>query len=1577
MIMIKPNWDVFKAKFSDNPQRNFEWFCYLLFCKQFNKPYGIFRYKNQSAVENDPITIENEIIVWQAKFYDSSLSNHKDNLITTIEKARRDYPNITKLLIYTNQEWHQYKGQKPKGLVEIEQAAKKLSISLEWRTSSYFESEFVSTENEIFAKHFFTLEKGIFTQLEDLRNHADNILGQIQTNINFNGRNLEVDRDNKLTELRVASQQIVILSGIAGVGKTVLIKKFYNELEKKIPFYIFKATEFELNNIKELSKDFDICEFIKVHEAESKKIIVIDSSEKLLDIKNLDPFKEFLSALIRGGWKVVFTTRDNYVEDLNYQFIEIYNLIPLNINISKLELKESISISDEYSFSLPQDSKLLELIRIPFYLNEYLKFYTENEELDYRIFKEKLWNKNIIKSKPSREQCFINVAYERANNGQFFVQTGCETSALEELVKDGILGYETAGYFITHDIYEEWSLEKTIERGFINRNANEEFFTNIGQSLPIRRSYRKWLSEKLLLEDRDVISFIEETIENENIEQFWKDETLISVLLSNYSGGFFSLFEEKLLLNNNSLLKKISFLLRIACKEVDYELFKALGIKNSSAISAEEIFTKPKGQGWQEFIRFAFHNKESIGINGINYILPIISDWNNKIKKGDTTKLSSLIALYFYEMIIEQDIYYSQDNNMNRLLQTILNGSYEIMNELRQIIEQIIKQKWNNYRDPYYGLSNIILTELEGVIICNVLPESVLKLADLFWTDHEKDNQLFDCSPLELGHHFGLKSSNHDYYPASAYQTPVYWLLKSNPKITIDFILEITNRSIDRFVTTGIDQSIKTIEIQMNDGTTHKQHISNCLWNLYRGTGAPVAPNILQSIHMALEKYFLEMGASTESRVLEECLNYLLINTRSASITAVVASIVLAYPDKTFEIAQILFRTKEFIIHDTARLVFEQNALSLYSIGRNMGSNTSDIYDEERIKTCEDKHRQSSLEHLLLKYQLFRNNEITEKQVEKRQDCLWGILDNYYGGLPPEEEQTESDRTWRLFLARMDKRKMNIKTENTNEGIAIELNPEIDSNLREHSEKALENSNKAMKYIPLKLWAELKIKNDDKYKQYRQYEDNPLLALQEVKEIVTTIEAKKNGLQQQSEEAAYLLLNQFTPVYVCSALINNNIEELSLDDRCFCRDIILQVASSSLGLNYRYQISDGLQPAISTLPILLENFPEEKERIKTILLLNLFIDYKVGGFLSNESFSIFSVIAIQKLWSINFSDAQSLLFGYILLRPKYDELVVKIREENYKKNIYEPCYDRLWERFKEENENELQRVIDNELLLSDLQEIEEIDLTVLITAFRMIPQRGDNDDHKTIAKAVISAFCKKMASEDREERIDYHAKSEFLRTYAFFVLNLHNNEIEEYLKPFLDNFQPYEYIADLFEEFILAEDIMNTYDKFWLVWSTFEDKIINICKKDEMRRYVSKIVRSYLFATIPWSKSAKEWHSLRDENKKFFKKISSEMSNSPSCIYAIAKLLNNIGNCYIDDGVFWISSIIKNKQERYDGNIESATIYYLENLVRKYVYKNRERIKRSKAIKDNLLLILNYLITKGSVVGYMLRETVI
>ena len=202
MDIIKPNWDIFKTKFSENPQKNFELFCNLLFCKEFDKPFGIFRYKNQAGLETNPITVDDEIVGWQAKFYDTKLSDNKADLIGTIEKAKKYYPNINRIVFYTNKDWGQGKNQNKSQIqLEVEQKATEEGIKLDWRTAYFFESTFVTIDNSLIAKHFFSLDKSIITVIEGKEEHTEFILNEIQTEIEFNTQKIEIDRSKALEDI--------------------------------------------------------------------------------------------------------------------------------------------------------------------------------------------------------------------------------------------------------------------------------------------------------------------------------------------------------------------------------------------------------------------------------------------------------------------------------------------------------------------------------------------------------------------------------------------------------------------------------------------------------------------------------------------------------------------------------------------------------------------------------------------------------------------------------------------------------------------------------------------------------------------------------------------------------------------------------------------------------------------------------------------------------------------------------------------------------------------------------------------------------------------------------------------------------------------------------------------------------------------------------------------------------------------------------------------------------------------------------------------------------------------------------
>lgn len=243
--MIKSNWDIFSSKFSTEKELMFEWFSYLLFCREFHLPKGWFGFKNQSGIEKNPIEYENQVIGFQAKFYSTSLSDHKEDFLEMLEKAKRDYPQLTKILVYTNQLWGQAYSKKekkmnsPQALVDIETKAKELNILLEWREASYFESEFVTLEHDDLSKYFFTEEplQG-WQRFDDWSNTKANIEEEylvdndikVITPQNINNSELNVvDGINSIRNKLSNGGTSVRLVGLSGVGKTRFAQALFDK----------------------------------------------------------------------------------------------------------------------------------------------------------------------------------------------------------------------------------------------------------------------------------------------------------------------------------------------------------------------------------------------------------------------------------------------------------------------------------------------------------------------------------------------------------------------------------------------------------------------------------------------------------------------------------------------------------------------------------------------------------------------------------------------------------------------------------------------------------------------------------------------------------------------------------------------------------------------------------------------------------------------------------------------------------------------------------------------------------------------------------------------------------------------------------------------------------------------------------------------------------------------------------------------------------------------------------------------------------------------------------------------------
>ena len=225
----------------------FEWFTYLLFCREYNLNRGWFGYKNQSGIEKQPLELEDRVIGFQSKFYDISLSSKKDELIKTLDTIKENYPELTHLVIYTNKLWGQGNGEDGKSiaLIAIEDRSSELGIEVIWNEHSFFESEFVCVENNDLARHFFTnddyqgwdrFKDWSSTQANvDSLYFTDNDIKVVLPNQKREDASHVINGINAIRNELKQPKNSVRLVGLSGVGKTRLAQALFDDRIGKNP----------------------------------------------------------------------------------------------------------------------------------------------------------------------------------------------------------------------------------------------------------------------------------------------------------------------------------------------------------------------------------------------------------------------------------------------------------------------------------------------------------------------------------------------------------------------------------------------------------------------------------------------------------------------------------------------------------------------------------------------------------------------------------------------------------------------------------------------------------------------------------------------------------------------------------------------------------------------------------------------------------------------------------------------------------------------------------------------------------------------------------------------------------------------------------------------------------------------------------------------------------------------------------------------------------------------------------------------------------------------------------------------
>ena len=323
------NWNMFKVKHNNREQWAFEELSYLLFCSEFNNRVGIFRYKNQTGIETEPIVREGIVYGFQSKYYTTPISQNKTDIIDSIQKAKSKNNNLNKILLYTNQELSEStkkNKKKPEYQIDIENEAQKFDIAIDWRVPSHFEVQLTRPENNYIYDIFFG----------DSGFDQDFFINQIEREIKNLGPRFNEILNFQLPIAKIfnsISKKSEYCQNIIAKTDKWLTEKGYRKLNDNT---LISEIETELGKLQQELKDWTI-DFQQLNLVESEITLLqlieqVKTFNKKISEKQHELWNKQCTEKEKGNKFEAELSRLREIQNLNDELIE--SIDNLNINLA-------------------------------------------------------------------------------------------------------------------------------------------------------------------------------------------------------------------------------------------------------------------------------------------------------------------------------------------------------------------------------------------------------------------------------------------------------------------------------------------------------------------------------------------------------------------------------------------------------------------------------------------------------------------------------------------------------------------------------------------------------------------------------------------------------------------------------------------------------------------------------------------------------------------------------------------------------------------------------------------------------------------------------------------------------------------------------------------------------------------------------------------------------------------------------------------------------------------------------------------------------------------------------------------
>ena len=395
--------------------------------------------------------------------------------------------------------------------------------------------------------------------LRALSDHSTPILDGIRSTIG----EVHLDRNGLVQNVieHLESNQVVLISGVAGSGKSVIAKNVFATLQRADYFaFGFRGEEFAHAHLDETLQNIQVpataAQLGAILAGQERKVLLVESVERLLEKSTRQAFNDLLALMAKDkNWRLLLTCRDYSTDLVRSAFLQPVNVSHSVVAIPPLDDEELDRVKAAHpSLTHPLgNAALRQVLSNPYFLDKALSIkWSEERPLPQseQEFRTLVW-RDILRvdhrranSMPSqREHSFELIALRRARALTMYVACGdLERNVIQELQNDSLIVHSQESDLLlapAHDVMEDWAILHWIQKQYLKSEGSlQALSAEIGTHPAVRRTYRKWVTELVESDPEAADELFQAVIREGEIPSHFRDDTLVSLLRSSFSSEF-------------------------------------------------------------------------------------------------------------------------------------------------------------------------------------------------------------------------------------------------------------------------------------------------------------------------------------------------------------------------------------------------------------------------------------------------------------------------------------------------------------------------------------------------------------------------------------------------------------------------------------------------------------------------------------------------------------------------------------------------------------------------------------------------------------------------------------------------------------------------------------------------------------------------------------------------------------------------------------------------------------------------------------------------------------------------------